>query len=149
MGWNLGLTGSRSTYNGYLWPCSIQGHFEVIPCTFDFSQFGPNYKREKKTFWVAVTAKRWETDMRWLVYINRKPYMDINRKPFMGSPMTSHFTLGNLERSKSRSLRFKNSVSCEGAELGHMLPLNINRKAYMGSPLVWLDLTWVTLKGQC
>ncbi len=27
--------------------------------------------------------------------------------------------------------------------------LNINRKAYMGSPLVWLQLTSVTLKGQC
>ena len=31
----------------------------------------------------------------------------------------------------------------------HMLPLNINRKAYMESPLVWLALTSVTLKGQC
>ena len=30
-----------------------------------------------------------------------------------------------------------------------MLLLNINRKAYMGSPLVRLHLTLVTLKVQC
>ena len=41
------------------------------------------------------------------------------------------------------------ALSREGAELGHMLLLNINRKACMGSPLVGLHLTFVTLKGHC
>ena len=35
--WNVGLAGSSSTYMGYLCPCSVQGHFEVIRCTCDFS----------------------------------------------------------------------------------------------------------------
>ena len=60
----------------------------------------------------------------------------INRKPYMESPMTlSHLTLSDLERSKSRSLRFQSLISCKGAEIGHKLLLNINRKAYMGSPM--------------
>ncbi len=44
----------------------------------------------------------------------------------------SHLTLSDLERSKSRSPKFQNLVSCKGAELGPMLlhVLNINRKAY-------------------
>ncbi len=68
----------------------------------------------------------------------------------MTSPMTlSHLTMSDLERSSSRSLRFWNLISCKGAELGHMLLLNINRKAYMESPMtsshIW---PWVTLKGQ-
>ena len=54
----------------------------------------------------------------------------------MESPMTSHLTLSDLERSNSRSLRFQSFVSCKGAELGHMLLLNNNMKAYM----VWLHL---------
>ncbi len=59
------------------------------------------------------------------------------RKPYMGCPMTlSHLTLCDLERSKSRSLRFRSIISCEGTEFGHMLLLNINRKAYMGNLLV-------------
>ena len=52
----------------------------------------------------------------------------------MVSPMTSHLTLSDLERSNSKSLGFQSLISCKGAELGHMLLLNINRKAYMGSP---------------
>ncbi len=52
----------------------------------------------------------------------------------MTSPMTpSHLTLSDLERSKSRSLRFRivstyciSIVSCKEVELGHTLPLNIN-----------------------
>ncbi len=54
----------------------------------------------------------------------------------MGSPMTlSHLTLSDLERSYSRSFRFRGLISCKRAELGHMLLLNINRKAYMGSQM--------------
>ena len=55
----------------------------------------------------------------------------------MGSPMAlSHLTLSDLERSKSRLLRYRSIISGKGAELGHMLLLNINRKAYMRSPFV-------------
>ena len=57
----------------------------------------------------------------------------------------SYLILSDLERSKSRSLSF---VSCKGAELGHMLLLNINSKAYKGES-TGMHLTSVTLKGQC
>ncbi len=60
----------------------------------------------------------------------------------------SHLTLSDIERSKSRSLRFRSVVSCKGVELGHMLPLSINRKAYMGNQMTLSHLTSVTL-GQC
>ncbi len=43
----------------------------------------------------------------------------------------SHLTWSDLERPKLRSPRlFRSFVSCKEAELGHMLLLNINRKAY-------------------
>ena len=75
--------------------------------------------------------------------------LNINRKPYMGSPMTlSDLTLSDLERSKSRSLRFGSLIFCKGAGLGYKFILNVNRKIYMGSPLVTLHLTLVTLKGQ-
>ncbi len=55
----------------------------------------------------------------------------------MGSPKTlSHLTLGDIEISKSRSLRFWSIISRKGAMLIHMLLFNINRKAYVGSPFV-------------
>ena len=51
----------------------------------------------------------------------------------MGSLMTlSHLTLGDFESSISKSLRFQKLISRKGAELSHMLQLNINRKPYMG-----------------
>ncbi len=60
----------------------------------------------------------------------------------MTSLMTSsHLTLSDLERLNSRPLRFRNLISCKGAELGHMLLLNINRKAYMGSQIRLSHLT--------
>ncbi len=49
-------------------------------------------------------------------------------------------------RSKSRSLRFRSLISCTGAELGHMLLLNIKRKAYIGSPLVQLHFHFTDLQ---
>ncbi len=59
----------------------------------------------------------------------------------------SHLTLNDLERSNSRSLRFWNFVSCKGAELGHMVLLNINKKPYMGSPMtLYYIWPWVTLE---
>ncbi len=39
--------GGSSTYMGYFWPCSIQGHDEVIRCTFNFwAKFGLNDKTQ-------------------------------------------------------------------------------------------------------
>ncbi len=57
--------------------------------------------------------------------------LDTSRIPYGESNDTIRF---DLERSKSRSLRFWSIMFHKGAELGHMLLLNINRKAYMGSP---------------
>ncbi len=52
----------------------------------------------------------------------------------MGSPMApSDFTLNGPEMSKSRSLTFKILIFHEGAGLGHMLILNVNRKPYISS----------------
>ncbi len=68
--------------------------------------------------------------------------LNINGKAYMGSPMTlSHLTLGDLERSNPRSLRFRSHVFCEGAELGHKLLLNINRTAYIESPMTSSHMT--------
>ncbi len=54
----------------------------------------------------------------------------------MASPMTpSHLTLSDLERSKSRSLRFQSLISRKGAELGPVLLLSIYRKPYVASLL--------------
>ena len=47
----------------------------------------------------------------------------------------SHLNLSNLERSKSRSLRFRSLISCKRAELGHMLRLDTTGKPYMESPM--------------
>ena len=52
-----------------------------------------------------------------------------------------HLFLSDLERSKSRPLRFRSLMSCKGSELGHMLLLTINRKAYMVSPMTLSHLT--------
>ncbi len=74
--------------------------------------------------------------------------LNVNRKPYMEIPLTlSQVTLSNIERSKLRSLRFPSIICRKGAELAHMLL--INRKACMSSLLVRLQLTLVTLKGQC
>ncbi len=62
--------------------------------------------------------------------------LDINRKAYMWSPMTlSHLTLGDVESSHSRSLRFQSLISRKGAELVPMLLLNSNMKAYKESPM--------------
>ncbi len=59
--------------------------------------------------------------------------LNINRKPYMGIPMTlSH--LSDLKRSISKSLSFQKLISRKSDALGHMLPLNTNRKSYMVSP---------------
>ena len=44
------------------------------------------------------------------------------------------FDFRELERSLSRSLRFQRLISHKGAELGHMLLLDTNRKTHMESP---------------
>ncbi len=53
----------------------------------------------------------------------------------------SHLTLSDLEMSKSRPLKFRIHISRKGAEFEHMLLLNINRKAYMESPVTSSHLT--------
>ena len=59
----------------------------------------------------------------------------------MTHPMTSLLTLSELERSKLRSLVFQSLISRKGAELGPMLPLTINKKSYMVSPMTTSLLT--------
>ncbi len=67
----------------------------------------------------------------------------------MGCQMTlSHLTLSDRERSNSRSLQFRSLISCTGAELGRMLLLNFNRKAYKESPMTSSHLTLSDLEGQ-
>ncbi len=46
-------------------------------------------------------------------------------------------------------LKNQSLIFCKGAELSHMLLLNMNRKAYMGCPLMQLHVTLVTFKGLC
>ncbi len=53
----------------------------------------------------------------------------------------SHLTLSDLEGSNSRSLTFQSLISCKGAELGHMLLLTIDRKAYKETPMASSHLT--------
>ncbi len=54
----------------------------------------------------------------------------------MGSPTASlDLNLSYLERSKSRSPRFQSLKSRNGAKLGPMLLLTINRKAHMASTM--------------
>ncbi len=60
-----------------------------------------------------------------------------------------HWTLSDLERTMSRSLRILKLIYREGAELEHMLTLKNNRKAYMWRTLVRIHLILETLKGQC
>ena len=56
----------------------------------------------------------------------------------MGSPSD----LSGINRSSSMSLIFESPISQKGAELGHILILNTNRKSYLGSPsaLIYLPL---------
>ena len=52
----------------------------------------------------------------------------------MANPMTpSLLTFSDIERSKTRSLRFQILISRKGTELGPMFLLIINRKPYMAS----------------
>ena len=51
------------------------------------------------------------------------------------------FDFSFLERSLSRSLRFRRLIFHKGTELGYVLLLNTNRKSHMGSPTAPLHLT--------
>ena len=63
--------------------------------------------------------------------------LDINRKAYLGSPITQlHLTLSDLERPNSSSIIFRRPISRKGAELGHALLLNTNREGYMMSLLM-------------
>ncbi len=62
----------------------------------------------------------------------------------MWSPMTlSHLTLSCQIQGHSDSEALYQCISCKGAELGHTgkLLLNINKKAYMGSPMTLSHMT--------
>ncbi len=62
--------------------------------------------------------------------------LTVNRKPWMGSPMTpSHLTLNDLQRSKSCSIVFQSLISLKGTDFGHILPITIKRKPYMASSM--------------
>ncbi len=68
--------------------------------------------------------------------------LDINKKPYMGSPMTlSYLNLSDLERSKSSHSDFNVLYLVKGTELGHMLLLNIYRKAYMFIDVITFDFS--------
>ncbi len=59
---------------------------------------------------------------------------------------SSHLTLRGQIQGQ---LHFEALYYHKGAELGHMLLLNINRKASMRNLMMWLHFTLVTLKDQC
>ncbi len=60
----------------------------------------------------------------------------------MGSLMAlSHLTFSDLERSKSRSLRYQSLIFHKEIKLGPILQSTINRKPYIGSPMVSSILT--------
>ena len=61
---------------------------------------------------------------------------------------TITFDRDDLERSKSRSFRFRMLITYKGAKLGHTLLLNSNKKSYMGSPWHHYIRCWVILKSQ-
>ncbi len=63
------------------------------------------------------------------------------------------FVFINMESygSKKKAVRFRSLISCKGAELGHKLLLNINRKTYMETSMtssLWPWYYCVALKGQ-
>ncbi len=106
--------------------------------------------------WVALTPRFWILIFRKSAYLGPMLLLNINRKSYMGSPMaSSDLTLSDLDRSsqchpdfrsKSRSPTLQSLVSCKGAKLGHMLPLTINRKLYMPSPMTPWHLTLSNLE---
>ncbi len=62
----------------------------------------------------------------------------------------SYLTLSDLESQSQGHSDFENFENFEkGAELGTMLLLNTNTKAYMGSPLIQLHFDFSDLKGLC
>ncbi len=75
--------------------------------------------------------------------------LNANRKINMVSPMaSSDLTLRDLERSRSRRLRFWRHVSHMGAALGRLLHVVIRNHILTWSPVVQPDWPWVALKGQ-
>ena len=68
----------------------------------------------------------------------------INRKPYMMSQMTpSYLTFSDIERLKSRTLRFRSLISCKGAEVGHVLLLKYKQESIYGESIdaITLDLS--------
>ncbi len=105
--------------------------------------------------WPSVTLKgqsQGHSDFEglYLVKLGHMLQLDTTRKPYTGSPMTlSHLALSDLERSKSKWLRFPSIISRKSSRLRPNVTITHYRKAYIGSPLVRLHLNLETLKGQC
>ncbi len=112
--------------------------------TFDFSDLERSMSRSFR-FRRPISCKGSE--------LSHVLQLDTNStgKSHIRSPTTpSRSTLSDLERSKPRWLKFwrLTCMCCKWAKIGHMWLINHNWKPYMGSPIVWLYLTLVTLKGQ-
>ena len=75
-----------------------------------------------------MSLKRLEIDMWLLLLINWKSYMESQTAPL-------DLTLSDLERSKSRSLRFQSYISKRSQVRPYMLLLTINKKPYMVSSM--------------
>ena len=92
-------------------------------------------------FWKLISCKGAE--------IGHMLLLNINRKPYMGSPMTLTFHLEWHWKVNIKVTQISKAyiIFRKAAELGHMLLLNTNRKSYVESPShdIW---PWVTLKGQ-
>ncbi len=72
------------------------------------------------------------------VYLAQMLPLNINTK--MGCN-ESHSSMSDLERSNTKSLRVRSLAPRKGAELGHIVLLNVNRNPYMGSPMAPRHLT--------
>ena len=79
----------------------------------------------RENFQVHISAKRRDRHVVRLLDIDRNSYVESQTVPLA-------LTLGD-PRSNSRSPRFQNLIFPNGAKLGPMLLLTINRKSYMGS----------------
>ncbi len=58
-------------------------------------------------------------------------------------------TLSDLDRSRSRLVIFRSIISHKRAELGHILLLNVNKKALWRESIGVITFDLVALKDQC
>ncbi len=107
--------------------------------TFDFSDL-------ERSMWILRSPRFRRPDKG--TDLGHVLLLKTNSKSHMESPTApSDLTLSDLVRSKS--LRLWKRICCKRAKIGHMLLVNLNRKPYMWSQIVWFHLTLATFKGQC